>query len=165
MTIKHVLLLGEGNFSFSLSLSKLLEEISLTNGQIFKMYATSFDCREEVIRKYPESKSILYNLSSKGHILHNIDASQSLNFNFEPSIKFDDVIFNFPHLGLEDLHLHSQLLAHILHRYIIVSIVDVIFIYCSVREVLSSTGIFHLTLAADQAQNWKLYYSHTLLIY
>ena len=54
MTSK-VLLLGDGNFSFSLSLSNALELKHIT----YRLICTSFDNIADIIQKYPESGSIL----------------------------------------------------------------------------------------------------------
>jgi hypothetical protein len=77
-----VLLLGDGNFSFTLALLKRLEKkeavaydyLSLT-GHI-NVLATSFDSHETLLNKYPESKSILEFIQAfqNASVLHGINA-------------------------------------------------------------------------------------------
>ena len=54
---------------------------------------------------------------------------------------FDFIIFNFPHLGVEDSIQHSSLLAH--------------FFY-SVRPLMHSKSIIHLSLTRGQSERWRL---------
>jgi len=53
-SLRRVLLIGEGNFSYALAWAKHCP-IQLT--------ATSFDSQEELIKKYPESVEILKKLN------------------------------------------------------------------------------------------------------
>ena len=58
-----------------------------------------------------------------------------------PSCKFDNVIFNHPHIGTEDAALHSLFLCH--------------FFQTCVQSWLSTRGIIHLTLVKGQCERWK----------
>ena len=118
----HVLLLGEGNFSFSQDILKILIEHP-PKDEIRSIVATSFDTRSEVLEKYSNSEKTLNGLNTNEivTVLHGIDATKELKAQLmnTPSemTSFDHVIFNFPHLGYEDLKAHSSLIAHILYRY------------------------------------------------
>lgn len=54
-----ILLVGEGNFSFSLSLANILMEA-------FNITATAYDSKELLIEKYPDSLEIVAELESLG---------------------------------------------------------------------------------------------------
>ena len=56
---------------------------------------------------------------------------------------FDQIIFNFPHLGVEDLRAHQYLLSHF---------------FDSARKCLKNTpeAAVHVALTLDQAKAWKL---------
>ena len=105
---QRILLIGEGNFTFSAALS-----IRLGGGNI---WATSLDSNQEVIAKYGSvAKKALNTLKSTGaHVLHGIDVTkkvdvqnicQGVKLNDEKSSnqnnkkQFDVIIFNFPHCG------------------------------------------------------------------
>lgn len=138
-------MIGDGNFSFSLSIltrlaaAKLTENISLT--------ATSFDSRSELLSKYPESDHILNELKRKhASVFHGIDATKVLSTLQESRgddglITFDEIIFNFPHLGVEDMRKHQSLLAHVIH---------------SCKEVMSDTSFLSIALADSQNTQWQL---------
>lgn len=144
----RVLLLGEGNFTFTLDLAELLSKsFSLQN-----IVTTSFDSRSELSEKYPTIEKTLRGLKNyyQTHAFHGIDATKCLKSQLLSSActteVFDHIIFNFPHLGYEDCKAHSSLLGHILYR---------------AHEILSdnespSRASFYLTLAESQAQNWNL---------
>ncbi|KAL9455186.1 hypothetical protein AB3S75_010572 [Citrus x aurantiifolia] len=106
--IKHyssnhqILLVGEGDFSFSLCLA-------LAFGSASNICASSLDSYDDVIQKYKRAKSNLDNLKKLGAcILHGVDAT---TMELHPDLrtrKFDRIIFNFPHAGFygkEDNHL------------------------------------------------------------
>ncbi|CUM67517.1 uncharacterized protein PRCAT00005216001 [Priceomyces carsonii] len=106
---EKVLLVGEGDFSFAMS---LVEEDFIKPDNLI---ATSYDSVDEINLKYPAAKEKLEFLKSRGvKLLHDIDATslvKSLKLN--PSNKkktggkqlFDDggqlnkIMFNFPHTG------------------------------------------------------------------
>jgi Domain of unknown function (DUF2431) len=112
-----ILLLGEGDFSFTLALLKLLRtspqrrERSETDLELhrWKVYSTSYDSEGEVVSKYPGSKNTLTTISKddfvKG-VYHSVDATRpllpSLRLSIEEANSIEHIIFNFPHLGIED---------------------------------------------------------------
>jgi len=154
-SIRHerILILGDGNFSFSICLNNALHGMCLD----YCLICTSYDSKEEIGRKYPDGRSILKSLSEEENvtILHNINATSNLRtviFADNLTVDTDDqndsnddvvhhAIFNFPHLGVEDAQLHSVLLAHVMH---------------SVNGVLHSEGMLYLALTDQQRMLWKL---------
>ncbi|CAJ2640134.1 unnamed protein product [Trifolium pratense] len=89
----QILLVGDGDFSFSLSLAKGF-------GSASNIVASSFDTYDEVTKKYKNAKSNLVELQKLGAcLLHGVDATA---MKFYPDLKmrrFDRIIFNFPHAG------------------------------------------------------------------
>lgn len=132
---ERVLLLGEGNFSFAASL------VSLAVSSL-RLHCTSFDSLSALKERYPEVSHFLRVLAAKEGVVleHGIDAT-ALHRHY-PGHSFDQVVFNFPHLGVEDCRLHSSLLAHLLH---------------SSRAVLRPGGSVHISLSSDQSSRWRLF--------
>ena len=58
-----------------------------------------------------------------------------------PQLKFDNVIFNHPHIGTEDAALHSLFLSH--------------FFNTCIQSWLNTGGVLHLTLVKGQCERWK----------
>ncbi len=85
------------------------------------------------------------------HIHHCVNAIQSndhtdlkSNPTIPLGIRFKQVIFNHPHLGVEDAVKHSRFLSHLFHS--------------ADRHWLSvkpNAGVFHLTLVKGQFERWK----------
>lgn len=119
--MSNLLLLGEGDFSFSRDLCQIMgyDEVS---SDLVSVVTTSFDDRNDLQKKYSNIESTLSNLEScrNVQIIHGIDATKNIKSQLKDSccktLSFDYVVFNFPHLGYEDLKAHSSLIAHILHR-------------------------------------------------
>ena len=88
------LVIGDGNFSFSLSLSRLPEAAKFT------LVATSYEAQEKVLSK-PEAAANMSELIARGVlILYEIDGTrleESEKLQKEP--KFHRITFNFPHTG------------------------------------------------------------------
>ena len=125
-TIKEVLILGDGNFSFSLALSRKLWQpatesdrsdalrfLGIDETQSVRLTATSFDSREDLYEKYPDSKFILNALLDQPEVtvMHGINAWEVSDKHFQ-SRTFDLILWNHPHLGTEDFRLHRFLMAH-----------------------------------------------------
>jgi hypothetical protein len=144
--MERILLLGEGNFTFTQDLAELL----MKRSSLQSIVTTSFDCRSQLTEKYPTIEKTLRGLKGfdQIQIFHEIDATRCLKSQLINSSctteNFNHIIF--PHLGYEDCKAHSSLIGHILYR---------------VSEILSDSesspqASFYLTLAESQAQNWNL---------
>nr|XP_043618842.1 heavy metal-associated isoprenylated plant protein 41-like [Erigeron canadensis] len=89
----QILLVGEGDFSFSLSLG-------LAFGDASNIVATSLDSFDLVMKKYKGAKrnlDILYSLGAQ--LLHGVDAFRMKLHTDLQMRKFDRIIYNFPHAG------------------------------------------------------------------
>ncbi|KAL5974430.1 hypothetical protein ACLOJK_031095 [Asimina triloba] len=106
----HMLLVGEGDFSFSLSLARSF-------GSASNIVVSSFDPLDVVMRKYRRARSNLGELEKLGAtILHRVDATKMKLHADLRMRKFDRIVFNFPHAGfrgkenqLHQLRLHRKL--------------------------------------------------------
>lgn len=127
-----VLVVGDGNFSFSLGY--------YCNNSSNSIVATSFDEYEQVVQKYPESKNILRKLK-EGNVTLKFGVNACALSEYFSGEKFDKIIFNHPHLGIEDMHRHRMLLSHFLHACL---------------GFLLEKGQVHVVLTNDQASRWEL---------
>ena len=108
----NLVIFGDGNFSFSQCLVKrykkdpefVLDWLGITDSYISKLKTCSLDSFLEIIRKYPEFKD--YKWPDWVEIDHDINALD-LSDSFKD---YDLYIWNHPHVGIEDLNLHSKLL-------------------------------------------------------
>lgn len=91
---KHqILLVGEGDFSFSFALSQKF-------GSASNICASSLDSYETVVKKFKEARSNLDTLKKLGaSIIHGVDATEMKEHSELSKRKFDRIIFNFPHAG------------------------------------------------------------------
>ncbi|XP_071958149.1 ferredoxin-fold anticodon-binding domain-containing protein 1-like [Antedon mediterranea] len=86
-----ILLVGEGDFSFALSLNKHLQQVSL-------MIATCIEVDTPV--KYMKAQENIDQLrESGGTVIFGVDATNLQSCKFLKGKTFDVVIFNFPHTG------------------------------------------------------------------
>ncbi|CAA3031384.1 heavy metal-associated isoprenylated plant 41-like [Olea europaea subsp. europaea] len=92
-SLHQILLVGEGDFSFSLSLA-------LAFGTASNITASSLDSYGELIIKYKNANANLFALKFNGaSILHEVDVKK---IKLHPGLekrKFDRIIYNFPHAG------------------------------------------------------------------
>ncbi|XP_017409308.1 uncharacterized protein LOC108321911 [Vigna angularis] len=100
----QILLVGEGDFSFSLSLAKSF-------GSAANIVASSLNSYDNVTKMYKKAKSNLEELHKLGaFLLHGVDATK---MKLHPDLKmrrFDRVIFNFPHAGFHGREDSSSLI-------------------------------------------------------
>lgn len=108
----NVLILGDGNFSFSLALHRdkalaasLFPAKNLkVQEETPRLVCTSFDSRAQLLEKYQDFQDIERELLGLGADLkHGVNA-WSLSETF--TLQFDFIVWNHPHLGTEDFRLH-----------------------------------------------------------
>lgn len=100
-----ILLVGEGDFSFSRSL--------IDNHGCFKMVCTSFDSKEEVFEKYPQAKeTVEYLTTEEQTVLHSIDAKKLATYKKLKNKSFERIVFMFPHVGGISKDVERQTLAN-----------------------------------------------------
>ena len=137
-------MLGDGDFSFSKALLLGLSSFPDYSACLFVL--TSFDSEAELVEKYPETRGFLKSFSKQSNVIvrHGIDATKSLDHLLQDVTVefFTDIIFNFPHLAVENAKLHSCLLGHVVYRS---------------KQVLHSDGTLYISLAEAQAERWRLH--------
>jgi Zn finger protein HypA/HybF involved in hydrogenase expression len=140
--MKKVLILGDGNFSFSLALAKLLDQKHSTAVEYLgsantELICTSFDSYAELISKYHDCERILRELKEYAQVLHGVNAWELHEFR-----DIDLVVWNHPHLGTEDFRLHQFLISHFFH---------------SAKQILSETGRIRVSLVQGQETRWNVF--------
>ncbi|KNE56591.1 hypothetical protein AMAG_02385 [Allomyces macrogynus ATCC 38327] len=90
-----ILLVGEGNFSFSLGLASVL-------GTGENIVATAYDSEEVVKQKYPDAEGIIHDLveSFNATVMYDVDATALDKAALLKGRTFSKIVFNFPHVGL-----------------------------------------------------------------
>ncbi|CAK9145053.1 unnamed protein product [Ilex paraguariensis] len=134
--IKHyssyhkILIVGEGDFSFSASLA-------LAFGSATNMTATSLDSEGFLSRNYWNAMSNIQNLRSRGcKVMHGVDATEMANnFLFKGEI-FDRIIFNFPLAGFFSNESREAQLSR--HRRLVGLFLE------NASEMISENGEIHI---------------------
>uniref|UniRef100_M4BFN6 25S rRNA (uridine-N(3))-methyltransferase BMT5-like domain-containing protein n=1 Tax=Hyaloperonospora arabidopsidis (strain Emoy2) TaxID=559515 RepID=M4BFN6_HYAAE len=138
-----VLIVGDGDFSFSRGLVK-------HRGTGLGIIATSFDSDSQVCAKYSNAHECIAAVqSSLGLVLHDVDATKLLELpqhvqtgtgSKTISDVFQYIIFNFPHSGQQRVHINRALLLNFFE---------------SARDRLSVHGEVHVTLKTQPPySNW-----------
>lgn len=136
------LVLGDGNFTFSLSLSKQLS-LSAAGGADGKprLVATSLETLEQVLCRSSAQETLSALGACPGvKLLHGVDATEleSCQPLKELELMFDVVVFNFPHSGGKNkIQLNRELLRGF-------------FVSVTTSGLLSQRGEVHVTLCAGQ---------------
>ncbi|GLJ08341.1 hypothetical protein SUGI_0086740 [Cryptomeria japonica] len=92
-SLQTILLVGEGNFSFSSALATAFESAE-------NIVASSIDSEEKVLRVYDRARSLIENLESrKALVLYEVDATRLHEIEDLSGRKFDRIVFNLPHAG------------------------------------------------------------------
>ncbi|XP_077237676.1 uncharacterized protein At4g26485-like [Tasmannia lanceolata] len=149
--IKHyssshrILLVGEGDFSFSACLAKAF-------GSAKNMVATSNDSQDMLLEKHWSSEAHLEELKQRGClVLHDIDVNDMHKRPILKTIKFDRIVFNFPHAGHFPgvCERHTHLIK--MHKELVMGF------FKSAVEMLSQGGEVHLSHRNDYPYNrWKV---------
>eukprot|EP00039_Didymoeca_costata_P010462 m.140888 g.140888 ORF g.140888 m.140888 type:complete len:158 (-) comp14835_c0_seq1:4480-4953(-) len=90
---QKILLVGEGNFSFSASLAHVLKDGT-------GITATCYDDQEVIREKYKDSEGFEDTVTGMGgFVFYGVDATKLATCPYL-SAPYDTVVFNFPHCGL-----------------------------------------------------------------
>jgi hypothetical protein len=142
---QSILVLGDGDFTFSRALSKTLNKLRSINGVKgpLKLHLTSYDSEREVKEKYKNASECV-ELLKKGEgvtVKHGVDAT-NLGDSFPPETKFDRIIFNFPHSGQQRVHINRNLLRDF---------------FASAKHFLAPLGEIHVALKIKPPySNWEI---------
>ncbi|KFK35567.1 hypothetical protein AALP_AA4G007500 [Arabis alpina] len=127
----QILLVGEGDFSFSHSLA-------ISFGSASNISASSLDSYDDVVRKYKNARSNLETLKRLGASLyHGVDATK---LHFHPDLhfrRFDRIIFNFPHAGFHGKEADPRLIRK--HRELVFGF------FRSASHMLRADGEIHVS--------------------
>ncbi|XP_015873275.2 uncharacterized protein At4g26485 isoform X2 [Ziziphus jujuba] len=137
-----ILLVGEGDFSFSASLASSSPSAS-------NMVATSLNSRDFLYRNYRNAMDNINELRRKGcTIMHGIDATEMVKHDALSGMLFDRIIFNFPHAGFfEDDSTESQLRNQML----------VALFFENAKKMLKAGGEIHVTHKCSYFfQRWNI---------
>ena len=130
--VGKVLVIGDGDFSFSLALARL---------GCSPLYATSYESEEALCARYKNAARNIQELLSVGCIvLHNVDATclhKCSHAQLQDNRRtFARIVFNFPHVGgKSDINRNRKLLGN--------------FFRCT-RAFLAPDGEVHVSLASGQ---------------
>ncbi|RQM18372.1 hypothetical protein DD237_002908 [Peronospora effusa] len=139
----HVLVVGDGNFSYSRAF--LRANSTRIGASAINLTTTSLDSESQLLEMYPKSREILDELHSGGALVrHGVNATKLESYLFQ-AVKFDRIVFNYPHYAADGgvgnknkrnkIHRHRQLLLDF---------------FTSASQVLASDGQIWLTLCAGQ---------------
>ncbi|KAK8939767.1 hypothetical protein KSP40_PGU002880 [Platanthera guangdongensis] len=142
----HLLLLvGEGDFSFSLSLAN-------TFGSATNIVATSKDSQVDVQAKYGMAKRNLDALKTMGALIfHDVDAITMDHHTVLRFFRFDRIIFNFPHAGfMVSIQNFSPFLSS-LHRQLVLGF------FRTAANMIKPHGEIHVShKTGEPYDKWKL---------
>ncbi|XP_047051711.1 heavy metal-associated isoprenylated plant protein 41-like [Lolium rigidum] len=92
---QSILVVGDGDFSFSLALATAF-------GSGGNIVATSLDSYGALIGKYSQAEANVMDLNNMGtKVLHNINAKNMTGHHDLRVRQFDRIVFNFPHAGFK----------------------------------------------------------------
>ncbi|KAL0443236.1 UNVERIFIED_CONTAM: Heavy metal-associated isoprenylated plant protein 41 [Sesamum latifolium] len=147
--IKHysschrILLVGEGDFSFSTCLAKAF-------GLASNIIATSLDSKAFLKKNYQNAQSNINELRIRGcKVMHGIDATEMATHELLGHLTFDRIIFNFPFAGFfKNLPRQSQLRRH--RRLVSLFLKNA-------KEMISEEGEIHISHKTNDFHiEWKL---------
>jgi 25S rRNA (uracil2634-N3)-methyltransferase len=132
-----VLVVGDGDFSFSHALMKNCSASKDTRR--IRIMATSYDSLREVGKKYADNclEKLKSNYGKNVRVLHSVNAtslSQTLPEDLK-KIYFDAVVFHYPHTGQQRTHLNRNLVRD--------------FLSSAGPYIKPNTGEIHITLKQE----------------
>ncbi|CAF2150052.1 uncharacterized protein At4g26485 [Brassica rapa] len=131
---KHkILLVGEGDFSFSLCLASAF-------GSATNITATSLDSEDELSKKYMDAMVNVSMLARFGcDVQHEVDV-HTMSFDNSLSLRrYDRIVFNFPHAGSRFFGREFSSKAIEGHRVLVQGFLE------NAKEMLEENGEIHIT--------------------
>jgi len=139
---QRILLVGEGNFSFAVSLIELL------GGDGSRLTCTAYDTMEVLKEKYKDAAANVKKVSNSGAAVHlEVDGTELENTS-ELEKNYDLVIFNFPHvgLGIKEQNDNIEINQALIKAYLLSAI-----------EVVHPTGLVCVTIKKGEPyDSWKV---------
>ncbi|XP_073309247.1 uncharacterized protein At4g26485-like [Primulina huaijiensis] len=147
--IKHycsghsILLVGQGDFSFSLCLA-------MAFGSASNIVCTSLDSYDQLIQKYKNAKTNLRQLEILGaSLFHGVDATRMMMLTDLQCRKFHRIIYNFPHAGFHRKEDDPALIN--MHRSLVHGF------FRNARRMLMDDGEIHLNHKVTSPYNkWRI---------
>ncbi|XP_075643308.1 uncharacterized protein At4g26485-like [Castanea sativa] len=142
---QKILLVGEGDFSFSACLARAFR--SATN-----MVATSLYSKDTLLTKHWSCEPHLEDLERRGClVLHEVDVYDMNQHPTLMSMKFDVIIFNFPHAGHFSWLCERDEELIEMHKELVQAFFD------SARKMLNRDGEVHVAHRDDYPYyEWKI---------
>ncbi|OQR90537.1 hypothetical protein THRCLA_09295 [Thraustotheca clavata] len=127
-----ILIVGDGNFSYSVAIAKAFNALSIT--------ATSLDTKQELLAMYPTASQNLLTLKKIPtiQVRHGIDATKLASYDLP---MFDRIVFNFPHSYEANGTRHNKISNH---RRLLLNFL------LSCQSVLATQGQVWIALCAGQ---------------
>ncbi|WCJ19461.1 hypothetical protein M5689_001753 [Euphorbia peplus] len=140
---QKILLVGEGDFSFSVSLANAF-------GSASNMVATSLDSEDDVKQKYSKGETKLKILSEMGcTIIHGVDA-HTMSYHLFLYSPFDRIVFNFPHVAPLAYREHDIIQIQV-HQELVTGFLR------NASDMLTSGGEVHVThKTAHPFSKWEI---------
>jgi 25S rRNA (uracil2634-N3)-methyltransferase len=141
--VHQILLVGEGDFSFSSALANAF-------GSAENMVATSLDSREKLLQFYKSAHETLSNLERLGAlILHGVDVTTMEEHHIIRKMRFHRIIYNFPHAGFCGQEYDLTVIKK--HRHLLKMF------FKNARTMVSEIGEIHVThKEKDPYNKWEL---------
>ncbi|CAN6479658.1 unnamed protein product [Victoria cruziana] len=145
----QILVVGDGDFSFSLSLAKGF-------GDATNMVCTSLDDEDNLKKKYQNALPNIQKLLGLGcTVMHGVDATKMRLLSDLRIRKFDRIIFNFPHAGFHGKEDDKKLIR--MHRKLVsrffLNAISLLRPYGEVHVSHKTTGPFKQWKLEDLAAN------------
>ncbi|CAH2048988.1 unnamed protein product [Thlaspi arvense] len=140
---QSILLVGDGDFSFSASLA-------MDFGFASNIVATSLNTESFLRKNYRNAMSNIQKLTSRGaKVLHEVDATEMATHPSLRDRKFDRIIFNFPLSGF----FHNESAESVLRRHR-----ELVRLFmANAKKMMGSRGEIHITHKSSRSyKEWQL---------